>query len=225
MKLSVAEAASLLAASDDQVYDWIEDASLPARRIRGKYHINPTELLEWATEHDIVIAPRAFKRPGDAPGIPSVADALRAGGVHYDVPGSDTATVLRTIVNALPLGDDSDRETLLQFILAREGLGMSVAAEGVAIPSVRVPTVLSATESVLMLSFLAKPLTLNFPEPRPIHTMFFLVCPTVHAHLAMVAKIIYCLKDEAFRDAILHRAPLDEILRTAAAAEEETKGA
>ena len=225
MKLSVTEAASLLAASDDQVYDWIEDSSLPARRIRGKYHINPTELLEWATEHDIVIAPRAFKRPGDAPGIPSVADALRAGGVHYNVPGSDNTTVLRTIVNALPLADESDRETLLHFILARQGLGMSVAAERIAIPSVRVPTVLAASESVLMLSFLAQPLTLNFPEPRKIDTMFFLVCPTVHAHLAMVAKIIYCLKDEAFRDAILRRAPLDQILRAAAGAEEETTGA
>jgi PTS system nitrogen regulatory IIA component len=222
MKLSVPEAASLLATSDDQVYDWIEDASLPARRIRGKYHINPTELLEWATEHDIVIAPRAFNRPGDAPGIPSVADALRAGGVHYDVPGSDTVAALRAIVSDLPLADESDRETLLQFILPRQGLGMSVAAEGIAIPSVRVPTVLSATESVLMLSFLAKPLTLNFPEPRLIHTMFFLVCPTVHAHLAMVAKLAYCLRDDAFRGAILRRAPLDEILRAAAAAEEET---
>ena len=77
MKLSVPEAASLLAASDDKVYDWIEDASLPARKIRGRYHINPTELLEWATEHGIVVAPRAFKRPSDAPGVPSIADALR----------------------------------------------------------------------------------------------------------------------------------------------------
>ncbi|MCM2315361.1 MAG: excisionase family DNA-binding protein, partial [Thermoanaerobaculia bacterium] len=36
MKLTVTEAASLLGVTDDSVYDWIEQRSLPAQRIRGQ---------------------------------------------------------------------------------------------------------------------------------------------------------------------------------------------
>jgi len=83
----------------------------------------------------------------------------------------------------------------------------TIAADGIAIPSVRVPSILSTSESVLMLVFLAQPVTLTLQDPRQISTMFFLVCPTVHAHLAMLAKLAYCLADKDFHAAVARRAP------------------
>jgi MOSC domain-containing protein YiiM len=41
------------------------------------------------------------------------------------------------------------------------------------------------------------------------------------AHLAMLAKLTWCLRDEVFHAAIVRRTPVDEIVRAAAAAEEE----
>ncbi len=220
MKLTVPEAATLLESSEERVRDWIEDGGLPAQRIRGQYRINRTELLEWATEHDIALAPRLFDRSDDAESASSLADALRAGGIHFRVPGGELESVLRNIIDLLPLDDDVDRDTLLHFLIAREALGLAAIGDGIAIPHVRTPIVLSSTGSTAALAFLIDPLAIPAPDDRPIDTLFFLICPTVHAHLAMLAKLAFCLRAPAFREALRQRASADEILRIAAETEE-----
>ncbi len=122
MKLTVSEAASLLGSAEERVYDWIEEEALPAQKIRGQFRINRTDLLEWATAHNICLAPRAFRQER---GTPSLADALRAGGVHHRIEGSDLATILRNIVELLPLEDRADRDMLLHVLLARHTLGVT----------------------------------------------------------------------------------------------------
>ena len=116
MKLTVKEAASLLGVPDERVYDWIEERSLPAQRIRGQYRINRTELLEWATERRVAVSPNAFRQDV---GAPSLAEALRAGGVHHDVPSATLESALRNIVGRLQIADTDDRDMLLDILLAR----------------------------------------------------------------------------------------------------------
>lgn len=217
MKLTVSEAASLLGSAEERVYDWIEEGELPAQKIRGQLRINRTDLLEWATEHNITVAPRAFRHER---GTPSLADALRAGGVHHRIEGSDLVTILRNIVAVLPLADDADRDMLLHVLLARHSLGVTPVGGGIAIPHVRTPIILAPTDAVLALSFLTSALDLHAPDNQPIDTFFFLVCPTIHVHLAMLAKLAFGLKDEAFRAAVRGRASAAEIVRIAVALEE-----
>ena len=217
MKLTVSEAASLLGSAEERVYDWIEEAELPAQRIRGQYRINRTDLLEWATEHNIGVSPRAFRQDR---GTPSLAEALRAGGVHHRIEGSDLETILRNIVALLPLADSADREMLLQILLARHTLGVTPVGEGIAIPHVRTPIILAPTDAVLALSFLTTPLDLHAPDDQPIDTFFLLICPTIHVHLAMLAKLAYGLKNATFRAAVRQRASAEEIGRIAEALEE-----
>ena len=217
MKLTVSEAASLLGSDEERVYDWIEEAELPAQKIRGQYRINRTDLLEWATAHNISVAPRAFRQER---GTPSLADALRAGGVHHQIEGSDLQTILRNIVELLPLDDSADREMLLQILLARDTVGVTPVGDGIAIPHVRTPIILAPTDAVLALSFLTNPFDLHAPDNRPIDTFFLLICPTIHVHLAMLAKLAHGLKDETFRGAVRRRASAEEIVSIAAALEE-----
>ena len=217
MKLTVSEAASLLGSAEERVYDWIEEAELPAQKIRGQYRINRTDLLEWATEHNIGVSPRAFRQDR---GTPSLAEALRAGGVHHRIEGSDLETILRNIVALLPLADSDDREMLLQILLARHTLGVTPVGEGIAIPHVRTPIILAPTDAVLALSFLTTPLDLHAPDAQPIDTFFLLICPTIHVHLAMLAKLAYGLKNATFRAAVRQRASAEEIGRIAEALEE-----
>lgn len=216
MKLTVSEAASLLGSDDEQVYDWIEEDDLPAQKIRGQFRINRTDLLEWATERNIGLAPRAFHDRG----TPSLADALRAGGVHYRVEGTDLETILRNTVEALPLADAGDRQLLLDILVSRQRLGVTPVGEGIAIPHVRTPIILAPANAVLALSFLTDPFDLHAPDGKPIDTFFLLICPTIHVHLAMLAKLAYGLKDDAFRDAVRRRASAEEIVRLATSLEE-----
>ncbi len=209
MKITIGEAAALLGADAERVQNWIEDAELPAQKVRGEYRINRTDLLEWATEHDVGIAPRAF--PADRT-TPSLAAALRAGGVHENVPGADLASVLRYVVARLPLADDSDRDTLLHILLGRGALGLTDVGDGIAIPQVRTPIVLAPSIAVLSLWYLQPPLEYS--------SFFLLISPSVHVHLAMLAKLAFALKSDDFRDAVKRRAKEDEVVRLAIAMED-----
>ncbi len=206
MKLTVGEAGALLGADDDRVHDWIEDDDLPAQKVRGEYRINRTDLLEWATQHNVGIAPGAFRDDR------SRAAALRAGGVHPGVPGTALDSVLRHIVARLPLADDSDRDTLLHILLGRGALGLTSVGDGIAIPQVRTPIVLAPSIAVLSLWYLQPPLEYS--------AFFLLISPTVHVHLAMLAKLTFALQNDGFRGAVLRRAAEGEMVRIAAAMEE-----
>lgn len=216
MKLTIAEAATVLAATEDRVQDWIDADGLPAQKIRGQYRVNRSDLLEWATAHNIAVAPRAF---GQERGTSSLADALAAGGIHDRVPGADLPTILRHIVELMPLGDVADRATLLDILLARDALGVTPIGGGIAIPHVRTPIIL-AENAVLALVFVTSPLDLQAPDGIAVDTLFLLICPTVHVHLAMLAKLAYGLRDAAFHEAVRRRAPAEEIVRIAASLEE-----
>ncbi len=217
MKLTIPEAAALLDSDEDRVHQWIEEADLPAQKMRGQFRVNRTDLLEWATEHDVVISPRAFRHER---GTPLLADALRTGGVHDHIPGTDLPSVLRQIVSRVPLADDTDRDTLLHILLGRGAMGVTPVGDGIAIPQVRKPIILAPSDAVLALSFPTSPLDLKAPDGQPVDTFFLLISPTVHAHLAMLAKLTYGLRDDAFLGAVRRRAPAAEIVRIAAALEE-----
>ncbi len=223
MRLSVSEVASLLNAGEERVYDWIEDGQLPAQRIRGEYRINRTELLEWATAREVALAPRVFADSLGGSGITSVAAALLAGGVAYDIPSSDAGAAIRQIVASLPLADEGDREALQQFVLAREAFGLAVIGDGIAIPQVRTPVVLplrsGSSGSLLSLSFLTRPLLISSEKNRVVDSIFFLISPTVTSHLAVLAKLTACVNDDGFHTAVKRRRNGVDIVQAAADAE------
>jgi len=218
VRLTAGEAAELLEAPEPRVYEWIEEAELPAQKIRGQYRINRTDLLEWATEHNVAISPRAFRQDG---GMPSLAEALRAGGIHDAVPGTSVADVVRALIPRLPLADDDDREALLQILTARGALAFTPVGGGTAIPPVRMPVILTSNDAALALAFLSAPLDVLTPDGRPVDALFVLIAPTVRVHLAMLAKLAAALKGEPLRDALRRRLPAAEILRVAQSVEEE----
>lgn len=221
MKLTVQEAAKILGVDDEQLYDWIEEESIPAQQLRGQYRINRSELLEWATTHGFTVAPHAFDVPGDPETATSLTQALRAGGIFHRVEGKSVEEVIGAVVAKLPLDDDIDRDMLLQVLVARDRLGLAAIGDGIAIPHVRTPLVLASGGSVAVLAFLVEPLPLQTPDGKPVDIIFFLICPTVHAHLAMLARLAFCLKADAFREAVRRRAAADELLRIAAETEQE----
>jgi nitrogen PTS system EIIA component len=225
MRLNVAEAALLLDAPERRVYEWIEDDGLPAQRIRGQYRINRTELLEWATNSDHHVAPGAFAQSLTDAASPSLSEALRIGGVHYGIAADDAPAAARHIVSTLPLAHDGDRDVLLAFLTSRDSLGLSFVADGIAVPQVRTPAILpirggGAGGQFLSLSFLQLPLVIGgVAARRAVDTIFFVVSPTVPAHIAMIAKLTASIGSSEFRATMRLRRPVDEILRAADAAE------
>jgi len=212
MRVTVRDAAALLNATEKKVYDWIESGDLPAHRIDEQYRINRSELLEWATVRNLPVAPALFHEAEEDERIPSVAESLERGGVFFDVGGATRDEALRSIMALLKLADEGDRETLLQLLLARDASAAVPVGDGIAIPHVRNPIALSWDEPSLALFFLRQPVDLGAPDGQPVFALFFLVSPTTRAHLQMLAKLAFLLRDPGFREAIRGRAPAARLI-------------
>jgi len=215
MKLRVKDAAGLLQVSEKTVYRWIAQARLPVHRVSGQYRFNRAELLEWATSNRVPVSPRMLEEPEEAV-IPSLEEALRAGGIYYRVEGGDTPSVLRSVVGILPLPEEVDRQFLFEVLLARESLGSTAIGDGIAIPHVRNPITLHVIHPVVGLCFLETPIDFHAIDGRPVHTLFTIVSPTIKAHLSLLSKLSYGLRSSPLAEAVARVGSREEILKAAA---------
>jgi nitrogen PTS system EIIA component len=220
MKLTVRDAAKILNVSEKSVYRWIKQGGIPAYQINDQYRFNRAELLEWATSRRINVSPEIFSEPegGETP-PPSLSEALRAGGVYYRIGGSDKAAVLQAVVDTMKLPEEVDRDFLYQVLLAREALGSTGIGEGIAIPHVRNPIVLHLARPMVTLCFLERPVDFGALDAQPVTTLFTLISPTVRAHLHLLSRLGFALRDADFKSAVIRQASREQILEALTRAE------
>jgi PTS system nitrogen regulatory IIA component len=213
MQLTVKDAAHLLSISEKTVYRWIKQEIIPVYRINEQLRFNRAELLEWATSRRIPVSPEIFLEAEKAQThLPSLTEALRAGGVAYRLGGDDKPTVLRALIDVIKLPEEVDREFLYQVLLARESLGSTGIGDGIAIPHVRNPIVLHVTKPLIALCFLDHPIPFGAIDGQPVTTLFALISPTVRAHLHMLSRLSFVLQNPEFRTALRQQAARDELM-------------
>ncbi|HUX38816.1 MAG TPA: PTS sugar transporter subunit IIA [Rectinemataceae bacterium] len=205
MQVSIRVAARVLDVDEDRVYRMIKQNGLPAIRVGEDWRIDRAELLEWATGRGMKVSPDLFDASGNS-GPPSLLESLLAGGILRGIPGEDAAAVLRAVVDRLSLPEDVDRDYLYEVIIAREDLGSTGIGEGIAIPHVRDPLVLTVARPIVTLCFLEKAVDFRAVDGLPVDVLFAIVCPTVKDHLHLLSRLGYALRDEGFRSAVRARA-------------------
>jgi PTS system nitrogen regulatory IIA component len=215
MKLNVRQAAKLLSVSESEIYRWVDSGELPCVLMKHQPLFGRAEILEWATARRLPVSLELFENGDEGATHLHLADTLERGGVFHDVGGSDRASVLRAIVERLPLSDEEDRDLLLQILLARESTGSSGIGEGIAIPHVRSPLVFPGTSGIVTLSYLASPVPFDAVDGKPVHTVFTLLSPTIRGHLQLLSRLSAALLDPGFTAAVLRRAERDEIVAEA----------
>jgi PTS system nitrogen regulatory IIA component len=215
MQLSVRDVMRALNVPEKTIYRWINHDGLPASCVNGQFRFNRAELLEWATAHHVPISGDLLDSGSHALPVPELADALEAGGVFYRLPGKDRESALRSVVEVMPLGDDVDRPMLLGVLLAREALASTGIGDGIAIPHVRSPIVLHVAQPMITLCFLAQPIEFDAMDGQPVHTLFSVISPTVRAHLHLLSRLAFSLRDPGFKSALLAQQAPDVILREA----------
>jgi len=125
--------------------------------------------------------------------------------------GTDKAAVLRSVVEILRLPDKVDREFLLQVLLAREALESTAIGDGIAIPHVRNPIVLHVPHPLVTLCFLETPVDFGALDGQPVNALFTLVSPTVKAHLHLLSRLAFALRNPDFKALIARQASRDQI--------------
>ena len=217
MLLTVREAAGLLKVTERQIYRWVDEEEIPFRRVRDQVRFNRTDLLEWATSRRLPISLEAFDDGLDADEpAPSLARALRVGGVPRDVPASDRDSALRAVVERTPMPETVDREWLIEILVARENTLSTAIGDGIAIPHVRQPVVAPGVPAAVSVSYLRTPIAFGAPDAKPVKTIFLIVSPTVRTHLQMLAHLARALLDPAFRGAVDRQAPAEDLAAAAA---------
>jgi len=212
MQVTVREAAALLDVSEKTIYRWIKKGDMPAYRLNEQYRFHRAELLEWATANKIGVSVAIFHENGGSASHPTtLSQALLDGGIVYRMVGDDKATILKLAVEAMRLPEEVDREQLLQVLLAREALASTGIGDGIAVPHVRNPIVLHIPQPTITLCFLERPVDFGALDGQPVHCLFTMVSPTVRAHLHLLSRLAFALRDPGFKDAIARQALRDEI--------------
>ncbi|MHC1741550.1 MAG: PTS sugar transporter subunit IIA [Syntrophobacteraceae bacterium] len=221
MQLDIKGAANIFGVSEKTVQLWIKQKSLPACQVSGEYRFNRAELLEWATERKVSVSSEILSGPAYAGNRAIRLDeALRLGGVFHRVEGTDSASVLRAVVDLMPMPADVDRTFLYEMLFAREALGSTAIGDSIAIPHVRHPIVLHLPHPTITLCFLEHPIDFGAMDGLPVAILFMLASPTVRAHQLLLSKLASALKDPLFKALLTRKGSCEEILRDAVRVEE-----
>jgi PTS system nitrogen regulatory IIA component len=213
MELTVREVARYLGVSEKEIYRWVGEGSIPLHKVGGNYRFNRTELLEWANARNIRVSTAIYRKEDDARPLPSVAEALEAGGILYHLAGADKAAVLRSMVDVLPFPPTVDRDTVYQIILAREAMGTTAIGSGIAIPHARHPIILQEVSSPkITLCFLDQKVDFGAQDGLPVHTLFWLVSPSVRSHTHMLARLAALVQNKNFQALLARRPSVAEVL-------------
>jgi PTS system nitrogen regulatory IIA component len=226
MQVSVKDAAHMLNVSEKTIYRWIKESLIPFYKINEQYRFNRTEILEWATAQRMKVSPDIFfENDSSQNALPSLVEAVKAGGIIYRLSGEDPATVLQSIVDSIKLPEEVDRDFLYQVLLARETLGSTGIGGGIAIPHVRNPVILHVAKPTITLCFLEKSIDFKALDGMPVHVLFTIISPTVRAHLHLLSRICFVLHDQALKEALARQAPREELMDLLSRVESEIPAA
>src|SRR5947199_7175601 len=102
MQLSIRDLTKLLNVAESTVTRWIKQRGLPAQQVGGQYRVNRADLLEWATANNVKVSLELFDHlEADAESTPSLAEALEAGGIHYQLQATGKQLALQALVQVL----------------------------------------------------------------------------------------------------------------------------
>ncbi len=212
MPITIRDAARMLNLSERAMQDLIEKGDFPSRCVNGRTFLNRDELLEWATAHGV---PVSIPIEAGAERMPTLSQALEAGGIVHRLPGRDRDTVLRHLVENMPLPADVDPDFLHGVLMAREALGSTAVGEGVAVPHPRSPILLRVPSAMVTLCFLEQAIDFGALDGKPVHALFSMISPTTRVHLHLLSGLAFALRDPGFKACIADRAEADRILAAA----------
>ncbi|MBX3170667.1 MAG: helix-turn-helix domain-containing protein [Candidatus Eremiobacteraeota bacterium] len=199
MKIGVQEAARLLSVSEKTIYRWIRAGSLPGYRVHDQYRFNRSELLAWAISRRINVPEEAFHDSLRVVGpVPTLAEAVQRGGIHYRVQAEDKEAALRATVEWARAGGQVGSQHLLSLVLAREALAPTGVGDGVAIPQLLYPNVLDLEFPMITLIFLEAPVEYDSFDGKQVKTLFGLFSASLRAYHILLNRLYYSLRDRRF---------------------------
>jgi len=225
MNISVKDAAVLLSVSEKTIYRWIKQEILPAYKVHENYRFNRAELLEWATSQRKGVAVKAFSEPeSEDEELPTLYQALEAGGVFYRIEGNSREEALSAAVIHLRLPEEADRHYLEQMLITREKLASTAINNGIAIPHPRSPGLINVLRPTVTLCFLEQPVDFKALDGQLVSILLPIISPSLRTHLHLLSRVAFVLRDPEFVQVLNSEASREKIFAALAIAEGKIKG-
>lgn len=216
MQISVRDLIRIFQVEEKTIYLWIAKKQMPCVKVNDQYRFNYVELLEWALENRIALTPDILALGEHKPnGACIVSDALKTGGVYYDVPGRSREEVLKNTIDLLCIPAEIDKNSLLEMFLAREAMESTAIGNGIALPHLRSPVVLNIDEPLVSLCFLKNAVDFKASDRKPVSILFVLVSPSTKMHLLMLSRLSFCLQDPEFQKYLRMKASKEQMVAEA----------
>jgi len=149
-----------------------------------------------------------------------ILDALPREAIIVDLKAIDKKGVLEELVVPIAKIAGIEREELVKVLMERERLGSTGIGEGIGIPHGKI----RGLES-LILGFGRSQKGVDFDsmDGMPAHIFFLLITPenSTGLHLKLLARISRILKNDPFKERLLHATSRDEIYSIIKEEEEE----
>jgi PTS system nitrogen regulatory IIA component len=197
--------------SEKTIRDWIDKKQMPCVLANEQYRFNYSSLLEWALENHVKLHPEILDLSEAEFAGHILSNALKSGDIHYDISGNNREEVLRAVVDILPL-PGMDRRHLYEMLWAREAMASTAIGNGVAVPHVRNPIILHIDQPIVTVCFLKSPIDFKALDRMPVFILFIVLSPSVKMHLALLARLAFCLQNPVLRDYLRRKASREEIL-------------
>ena len=221
MKLDLKEAESLLGISAMTIQRWARQGRIPAREAGGALVFRQKELERWARNRQWLL-----RRD---PGISSLesgleteclSDALRRGGVFFNVRGDTVNEVLNEMAGLVPLSGDVDREGLVELLEERERLASTGIGRGVAVPHPREPLTSIGDRAIVTAAFLERPVDFGAMDHVPVFLVLLMLSPATRIHLRLLSRLSFCLRDASLTEGLPNYREEEAFLKDIARAEQ-----
>ncbi|RZB36374.1 MAG: PTS system, nitrogen regulatory IIA component [Desulfobacteraceae bacterium Eth-SRB2] len=149
-----------------------------------------------------------------------ILDVLLKEAILTDLKSIDKKGVLEELVTPVARISGMNHEYLVKVLMEREQLGSTGIGEGVGIPHGKVKDLESL---VLGFGLSRKGIDFESMDGLPTHIFFLLITPenSTGLHLKLLARISRILKNDHFRQKLLHALSRDEIYSIIKKEEEE----
>ena len=211
MELSLDDISKYLGVALNTVQRWVRQGKMPIQRKGANYTFRKQDLQKWASNNNLVLSfnKEATPEVQETP-LPSLSDAIKNGGIYYNVSGDNVDSALRAALNGIHNIPLDLKDELIAKLMERENILSTGVGNGIAIPHPRVQSD-QLENSMLSICFLENPIEYNAIDNKPVSVLFILLCQSLEIHLHILSTISFCLRNNEFV-AFLKTAPDHEAI-------------
>jgi len=201
LNLSIREVASLLQIPVVKVQRWVYQGQIPCKFKGNTYYFKEKDILKWAKSHGMIISrgvegEKNIVSENDC----TLKKGIENGGVFFDHKGDDIYSVIENAIEKIDFPEKLDKSLILNELISREEIASTGIGKGVAIPHTRRELGLKCKHFMVPVFFLKNRVDFNSIDNQPVFVLFFMFSPSAKAHLKLLSRLSYLLRDKAFLD-------------------------